>query len=433
MSGLKIRLLSVMVAVALMVGLVSAPIASAAPPAQKPFEGQELTVWIGGHVVEQEELWDEIIKMYEAQSGAKINYTLIGFDVYQEKLVGAFAAGSPPDVSFADLGGWVPTFADKDWLEPLDTQLASWEGTDQIWPNLWPTVTWNGVRYGVPWFTDCRALLYNKAMFEEAGLDPDSPPVTWYDLLVTAQKLTQADKGIYGYGASGIHNEISTLGYMMFLGGNGGQLLTPDFTAAAFNTPRGVEALRFYSELFTKYQVSPLGSANTGEDDFRTAMAQSKVAMAIGGPWSFPLIEMANPDIKGKYGIAMHPYNLKPYSVMGGWASVVAKASTKKDLAWDFIADISSKDTWLYWLTKSPGPLTARMDAAKETPTYQNPLWSVILETFPTADVRAPIPQWPEISSTIQDMVQSVFVGEATPEEAVKTAADKINLILQGG
>lgn len=432
MFGLKIRFVHIVVALALMAGLVCAPAASAAPPAQKPFEGQELVVWIGGHVVEQEELWDEIMKNYETQSGAKINYTLIGFEVYYEKLVGAFAAGSPPDVSFADLGGWVPTFADKGWLEPLEDQLATWEGTEQIWPNLWPTVTWKGVRYGVPWFTDNRVLLYNKAMFEEAGLDPNSPPVTWFDLLETAQKLTQPDKGIYGYGASGLKSEISTLGYMMFLGANGEHLLTPDYSAAAFNNPRGVQALRFYSELFTKYGVSPPGSANQGEDDYRTAMAQGKVAMAIGGPWSFPLIELANPDIKGKYAIAMHPYNLKPYSVLGGWASVIAKESTKKDLAWDFIAYITSKDVWLYWLTKSAGPLTTRMDVAKETPTYQNPLWSVLLETFPTADVRAPIPQWPEISSVIQDMVQSVFVGQATPEDAVQTAADKINLILQG-
>jgi multiple sugar transport system substrate-binding protein len=154
--------------------------------------------------------------------------------------------------------------------------------------------------------------------------------------------------------------------------------------------------------------------------------------MSIGGPWSFPLIELANPDIKGKYGIAMHPYNVQPYSVMGGWASVVAKTSTKKDLAWDFIADISSKDTWLFWLTKSAGPLTTRMDAANETPTYKNELWSVILETFPAADARAPIPEWPEISSEIQNMVQSVIVGQATAEAAVQTAADNINRILAG-
>ncbi len=432
MFSLKTKIFQAMVALVLMVGVVSVPLASAAGPAQESFEGQTLTVWIGGHVVEQEELWDEIMKNYEAASGAKINYTLIGFEVYYEKLVGAFAAGSPPDVCFADLGGWVPTFAAEGWLEPLEDQLAEWEGTEQIWPNLWPTVIFEGARYGVPWFTDNRVLLYNKAMFEAAGLDPDSPPETWYDLLETAQKLTQPDKGIYGYGVSGLKSEISTLGYMMFLGGNGEHLLTPDYSAAAFNNPRGVQALRFYAELFTKYGVSPPGTANQGEDDYRTAMAQGQVAMSIGGPWSFPLIEMANPDIKGQYAIAMHPYNLKPYSVLGGWASVVAAESEKKDLAWDFIAYITSKDVWLYWLTKSAGPLTTRMDAAQETPTYKNPLWTVLLETFPTADVRAPIPQWPQISSEIQDMVQSVVVGQATPEEAVQRAADNINKILQG-
>ena len=415
-------------------GLAGVPQVFAAAPAQeKPFAGQTLTVWIGGHVVEQEDLWAKIVSDYEERSGAKVNYTLIGFEVYYDKLVGAFAAGSPPDVSFADLGGWVPTFADKDWLEPLDDRLADWEGTEQIWPNLWPTVTWQGVRYGVPWYTDCRVLLYNTAMFEEAGLDPNDPPRTWYDLLETAQKLTQPEKGIYGYGVSGIRTEVSTLGYMMFLGGNGGRLLTPDYSAVAFNNPRGVQALRFYTDLFTKYGVSPPGTPNQGEDDYRTAMAQGKVAMAIGGPWSFPLIEKANPDIKGKYAVSLHPYNLEPYSVLGGWASVIAKNSEVKDLAWDFIAYITSKDVWMYWLTQSRGPLPTRMDVVQEAPLFQDPLWTVIVETFPKADARAPIPQWPEISNEIQLMVQSVIVGEATPEEAVQKAADNITKLLQGG
>ena len=433
MFGRNNRLLDVLVVLALLVGIVSVPLVSAAPPAQKPFDGQTLTVWIGGHVVEQEDLWKEIMSNYEAKSGAKIDYTLIGFDVYYQKLAGAFAAGSPPDVSFADLGGWVPTFADKDWLEPVDEQLKTWEGTEQIWPNLWPTVTWKGVRYGVPWFTDDRVLLYNKDMFQAAGLDPNDPPKTWFDLLNYAQKLTQPDKGIYGYGVSGIKNELATLGYMMFAGGNGVHLLTPDFSATAFNTPRGIDALRFYTDLFTKYKVSPPGTANQGEDDYRTAMAQGKVAMSIGGPWSFPLIEMANPDIKGNYAVVPHPNNGTPYSVMGGWASVIAKGTPKKDLAWDFVSYITSKDVWLYWLTKSAGPLTTRMDVAKETPTYQNPLWTVILDAFPTADQRAPIPQWPQISTEIQNMVQSVLVGQATPEQAVQTASDNINKILKGG
>ncbi|MFN3284218.1 MAG: extracellular solute-binding protein, partial [Pseudothermotoga sp.] len=132
------------------------------------------------------------------------------------------------DLAFADLGGWVPTFAEKGWLEPMEEQIKKWEGTPQIWPNLWPTVTYKGIRYGLPWYTDCRLLLYNKTMFEQAGLDPNNPPKTWDELLAAAQKITDAKNRIYGYGVSGTKTEHTTLGYMMFLYAAGGKLLTDD-------------------------------------------------------------------------------------------------------------------------------------------------------------------------------------------------------------
>ena len=76
-----------------------------------------------------------------------------------------------------------------------------------------------------------------------------------------------------------------------------------------------------------------------GEDEYRTMMAQGKIAMAIGGPWSIPLIEMANPDIKGKYGFAPHPANKgkKSGTFFGGWYFAMGSKSQNKDLAWEFL------------------------------------------------------------------------------------------------
>ena len=60
----------------------------------------------------------------------------------------------------------------------------------------------------------------------------------------------------YGYGVSGKRSEVATLGYMIFLHGAGGELLTEDYSKAAFNTPAGLSALKFYTELFTEHKVS---------------------------------------------------------------------------------------------------------------------------------------------------------------------------------
>lgn len=409
------------VLVALAVALISSSSALAA---------QSIDVWIGGHVVEQEQTWAEIVRNFEKETGIQVRYQLIGFDVYYDKLVTAFTAGEGPDVTFADLGGWVPTFASKGWLEPLDGYLAKSSVTPHIWPNIWGTVEYKGVRYGLPWYTDDRVLLYNTQMFKEAGLDPAKPPKTWPELISYAKKLTDPSKRTYGYGVSGKKSEVTTLGYMIFLLGNGASVLDPAYTKAAFNTPAGVEALETYTDLYTVHKVSPPGTLSYGEDDYRTMMAQGRVAMAIGGPWSFPLIELANPAIKGNYSTAVHPYGKAPASVLGGWASVISKSSKNKEASWKFIEYVTGYDVWREWLRRHGGPMPTRQDVAKDAPELQDARWEAVLGIFPKAGFRPPIPEWPEVSDRIQTMVQNVLTGKMTPAEASTWAQREVDGIL---
>jgi len=388
-----------------------------------------LTIWIGGQVAELDETWDMIINKFTQETGIKVEVQLFGFDMYYDKLLAALQAGQGPDLAFADLGGWVPTFAQKGWLTPIDDKLAAWEGTEQIWENLWPTVTYDGKRYGLPWYTDCRLLLYNKTMFEQAGLDGENPPKTWEELVYQAMKITDPKKRIYGYGVSGTKTEHATLAYLIFLYGAGGKFLTDDYSAAAFNTPEGLRALKFYTDLAITYKVSP-NAVSYNEDDYRNMMAQNRVAMAIGGPWSFPLIEAANPAIKGNYSVSVHPYGVKPASVLGGWALVIPAASKNKEKAWELAEYLTSFDTWMTWIDAKGGPMPTRKDVCFAAPKLQDPKWKVIFNTFPYAVARPPIPQYPQISEQIQIMIQNVLLGKATPEEAIQTAADKVNKIL---
>ncbi|WP_214079478.1 sugar ABC transporter substrate-binding protein [Mesotoga sp.] len=390
---------------------------------------QVINIWIGGQVAELDETWDMIVGKFEKETGMKVEVQLFGFDIYYDKLLTALQGGQGPDLAFADLGGWVPTFAERGWLEPMGSLLDSWDGTEQIWPNLWPTVQHNGERYGLPWYTDCRLLLYNQTMFDQAGLDRDNPPETWEELVFQAMKLTDASKRVFGYGVSGTKTEHTTLAYIIFLYGAGGQLLTDDYSAAAFNTPEGLRALKFYTDLALTYGVSP-NAVTYNEDDYRNMMAQNRVAMAVGGPWSFPLIETANPGIVGNYTVSLHPYGATPASVLGGWALVIPSASKNKDNAWELAKYLTSYETWMTWIEAKGGPMPSRQDVCFDAPVLQDPKWKVIFETFPHAVSRPPIPEYPQVSEQIQIMIQDVLLGKATPEEAMKTAEAKVNAIL---
>src|SRR5699024_8661353 len=49
----------------------------------------------------------------------------------------------------------------------------------------------DGQLYGVPIASYTMGLLYNRGVFEEAGLDPDSPPTTWDEVADAAQAISE--------------------------------------------------------------------------------------------------------------------------------------------------------------------------------------------------------------------------------------------------
>lgn len=114
--------------------------------------------------------------------------------VAQEARLAAVAAGTPPDIGA--LGNYLDFMA-RGVVVPLDDYIA---GSDMInqedfIAGNWEVIQYQGTIYGVP-AIECflrRGLNYNAQMVADAGLDPDTPPVTWAELMVWHEALTQFD------------------------------------------------------------------------------------------------------------------------------------------------------------------------------------------------------------------------------------------------
>ena len=111
-----------------------------------------------------------------------------------EKILTSIAAGTPPDgasnTQYLD-------FMARDVLIPLDDWIASSEivKKEDYLEGSWLDGQYQGVMYGVPANEGFLryALNYNAQMVEEAGLDPDNPPVTWDDLFEWHEAITEFD------------------------------------------------------------------------------------------------------------------------------------------------------------------------------------------------------------------------------------------------
>jgi multiple sugar transport system substrate-binding protein len=156
-------------------------------PAAPAAEAATITLW---------GWWDMRMAIYNAagQSFMEANpdvtvlvETLPGGEL-EQKVYSALAAGTGPNM--LKMAEFFFRMREEELLLPFP---------DDIFPDSWfkevyPSVDWDAYgRYVVPTSSCGTILVYNKAMFEEAGLDPESPPTTWDAFIEAAKATTQSD------------------------------------------------------------------------------------------------------------------------------------------------------------------------------------------------------------------------------------------------
>ena len=91
--------------------------------------------------------------------------------------------------SLASIGARVP----MGQYECLDSYAEGWEGMEDMYDSVKEAGSIGGKLYGVPYTPDARMFAINTELFEKAGLDPDSPPSNWDELLEAHKKLMVKD------------------------------------------------------------------------------------------------------------------------------------------------------------------------------------------------------------------------------------------------
>ena len=158
----------------------------------------------------------------------------------------------------------------------------------------------DGRLYGVPKDKDNLVLVYNKEMFDAAGVAYPDETWTWDDLTAASQQIYDTT-GKYGYMAYG----DDQLGYWNFVYQKGGYILTEDKTKGGFDNPATREAMEFYINL---QQENWCPDQNYfAETSPGTAFFSEQGSMFLEGNWNL-LSEMQNyPEMQGKWDVAVLP------------------------------------------------------------------------------------------------------------------------------
>lgn len=364
----------------------------------------------------------------------------VTFDVQQgggnvkSKLLSSMAAGEAPDVAMVDSLA-IGEMVEAGVIQDLSGYVESWEGWEDILPTFKDAASWDGKPYGVFMNTDLRLLVWNKKLFEEAGLDPEAPPESWDDLIEKA-KAVNNPPAVYGFVVPGGSSEHLPMRWYMFLRGAGGQILD-DNGCAAFNSEAGVRAAEFYQRLVEE-NLMPADVLSASADDNDKALAAGKYAMGVVGSWFFNFTAEAGIDTPEAFnetfgaGAVPTPDGSASPPSAGGWTVAIPADAPNPDLAWEFITTAMNEENQREWAI-SRGYVPVRESLSEDEEFGEViPFFDVIKEQVEQAKTRPPIPEYGELSAELQSALQGVMLGEVEAQEALDAAAEAINGQIDG-
>ncbi len=266
----------------------------------------------------------EAVNEFTAATGIEVDVKAISWGL--DELIVAYVAGSMPDV-WTHGGAALGALAHQGMMAPLDRWIELWEHRDDVAPQALELVTYNGRVVGLPWRgIAVGAMPYRADFFAEAGLDPETPPQTWDELVEHARRLVRRDADgtliRSGFNVTDAGVEPS-FWFRLFTLQNGLEVFSD--AEHSLTDPRIVRAVEFYSDLYHRYHVSDpgfYGSVAAGT----TAMGSSPV----GGPLIQELeqfIEFGGDPRDLRFSV--FPYLEEPLAILTG--DFIAMSPTASD------------------------------------------------------------------------------------------------------
>ena len=344
------------------------------------------------------------------------------------KLRASATSNTLPDIAIGDLV-WVPQINEIGSLADLSGLLPG-EVLGDINPALTSFGTIEGEQVSVPVSANNLAYMYNRTLFEEAGLDPDAPPTTWEELKTTGQAILDKT-GKPGYDLftqAGDNGEGLTWNFQVNLWQAEGEFLTPDNSAAAFNTPEGKKALDFWLDLINS-GVSPY--AKWGEFE------KGQGGSAQEGSW---MVGIWAPDPPFDFGVAKAPHpedGVAATNLGGEQAMVFDNDAAKVAAAAGFLAWFLAPEQVTEW-SESTGmlPVTNSVATGAEYLAWVNdtePRLLPYVEQMADAHARPNTPLYPKISFAFAQEIEKALAGEVSAQEALDSAEQAVNDVIAAG
>ncbi len=382
-------------------------------------------------MTDRADAFDELAIQYRDKTGVEVRFELYApSPSYSERIRAAAQTDNLPDI-FGVLGekrdlasfinaGHVANLSG--YMEKPDSTGLSWR--DTLFPaaleiNKFREVNVYEVKegiYGAPIDIMNIPMLYNKRLFERAGLDPERPPLTWDEFIEYGQKLKQAGINVFssGFGETWL---IESLAYNYAFNIMGEEKVLDTFRGDVPYSDIGwVHTFTIFEDmkkhnLITEDSVTMIN--RLAEQQFAT----ERVAFSFNGSWCVNVYRGMNPDLE--YSTMLPPkYSDEHNMVIWGGAGssfLVNARAARKDEAVEFLRWLTADEQQAF-LSEETRNLPSNKDSL-------DLIEEEILIDFSQRMQHITHPNvWPvteehDIREAMNRGIQQILIGERTPEE----------------
>lgn len=388
---------------------------------------------------------DNLVKtarVYEEKFGRQVIIEEIAREALRDKITTTLVSGSDAyDVIYIDTA-WVPEYVQAGLLQPLDPFISDPQVAD---PGLnlaekstgLDALRVGGKIYGFPSEGDTAYLFYRADLLSQAGL---GVPQTWDEYLQAALKM-QAQRRAAGqrdfYGAViGARVDEAAWDFTHFFHGHGARVLDEQMRPVV-NSPEGVRALTFYSDLLNKHRVVPPDVASYGYSEILTTFQQGRAGLAVEwiAAWATIADPIQSPRIAGKWGYAKQPGYVKNGKILRGygasqWGWAIPIWSGKKEAAYKFIEWLTSCEGAKIWALNGGIPTNL---CALTDPEVLNkaPHFELLAEMFPDRHLLPLTTVTFELFTIFGEAANAAVTATRTPREALDEAAARMTEALK--
>ncbi len=357
---------------------------------------------------------------------------------YQDTITKAITAakgGDAPQLAVM-LSTDMYTLIDEGLIVPFD-ELArtpedrSWLGG--FYPGFMKNSQTGGKTWGIPFQRSTIVMYWNKALFKEAGLDPERAPATWAELVDHAGKLTRRDAAgnVTTWGVQVPSSGFPYWLFQAFTTQNGVELMNAAGTETYFDRPAVIQALQYWVDLSRKHKVHPPGVVEWGTTPKDFFERKAAIIWTTTGN----LTNIRN-NAKFDFGVAMLPAGKQPGSPTGGGNFYVFKQATpaQREAAFKFVRWMTTPRRAAEWAIATG--YVAVTPAAWETPEMKQYVAGFAAPMVARDQMKHSVAELSthenqRVTKALNDGLQAALTGAKTPEQAMKDAQREAERILR--